>query len=88
MLEVVGTPVLVIGVLPDVVAKQNALPVNQRAVLIGPRFDRKLSIWGNGDEYAAWAESGTRRVKTVRCRGGRDRPRPWWDGEADERLCV
>src|SRR5258708_31582772 len=59
-LEVVGAAVLVvkvIGVLPDVVAKQNALAVHQPAVLVGPRFHPKLSVPPDRDEHPPRAQT-------------------------------
>src|SRR5262249_16795853 len=54
--EIVGAAVLVfkvIGVLPDVVPKQNTLAVHQRAVLVWPRFDRKPAPRRDGYEHPA-----------------------------------
>src|SRR5467141_658560 len=69
-LEVVGAAVLVVkvvGVLPDVVPKQNAFTVHQRAVLVGPRFDCKLAVGRNGDEHPAGTEHpATRLVEVAR----------------------
>src|SRR5258705_8471512 len=68
-LEIVGTPVLIlqiVGVFPNVIPHEDALPVHQGRVLIGLRDQRELAALVHGDEHPARSEdAGAARIELV-----------------------
>src|SRR5262249_22643116 len=58
-LEIIGAAVLIIeiiGVLPDVVAKQGPPAVHERSILVRPRLSGEVFVAPDGDKYPAPAE--------------------------------